>query len=93
MPSEYKTTPLIALAAAIAVACAVAAVVGGSSLAMGQAEEVDSDGDGMVSFAELLTLMPALTEQEFQALDANADGLLSTDEVGAAEAAGLIPAG
>jgi hypothetical protein len=89
MRSEYKTTPLSVIAAAGAFAC----LIGGASLAMGQAEEVDSDGDGMVSFAELLTLMPALTEQEFQALDANADGLLSTDEVGAAEDAGLIPAG
>jgi hypothetical protein len=47
----------------------------------------------MVSYSELLTLMPALTEAEFLALDADADGLLSADEISAAEEAGLIPAG
>ncbi|MBF9044989.1 hypothetical protein HKCCE4037_16725 [Rhodobacterales bacterium HKCCE4037] len=60
---------------------------------MGQAEAVDTDGDGMISFAEILVIMPALTEEEFMALDADADGLLSADEVAAAEEAGLIPAG
>ncbi len=89
MRSEFNTPRL----AAVTLAGAFAVLVGGASLAMGQAESVDSDGDGMVSFAELLTLMPALTEAEFQALDADADGLLSADEVGAAEEAGLIPAG
>jgi hypothetical protein len=68
-------------------------LVGGASLAMGQAETIDTDGDGMVSFSEMLVLMPALSEEEFLALDADADGLLSTDEIGAAQEAGLIPAG
>lgn len=72
---------------------AFALLVGGASLAMGQAESIDADGDGMVSFAELLVLLPAMTEAEFQALDADADGLLNLDEVSAAEEAGLIPAG
>jgi hypothetical protein len=89
MRSEIKTPRL----AAMTLAGAFALLVGGASLAMGQAETVDSDGDGMVSFTELLTLMPALTETEFQALDADADGLLNPDEIGLAEEAGLIPAG
>lgn len=72
---------------------AFALLVGGASLAMGQAEAIDADGDGMVSYSELLVLMPAITEAEFLALDADADGLLSTDEISAAEEAGLIPAG
>lgn len=79
--------------AAIALAGAFAVLVGGASLAMGQAEAIDTDGDGMVSYTELLVLMPAMTEAEFQALDADADGMLSTDEIAAAEQAGLIPAG
>lgn len=78
---------------AATLATAFALLVGGASLAMGQAESIDTDGDGMVSFVELLTVMPALTEEEFLALDADADGLLNVDEIGAAEEAGLIPAG
>ncbi|WP_224814577.1 hypothetical protein [Hasllibacter sp. MH4015] len=89
MRSEFDKPRL----GAITLATAFAVLVGGASLAMGQAESVDGDGDGMVSFAELLVLMPALTEEEFQALDADADGLLSADEIGAAQEAGLIPAG
>ncbi len=89
MRSEFNNLRL----GAITLAASCALLVTGASLAMGQAESVDTDGDGMVSFAELLTLMPALTEEEYQALDADADGLLSADEIGAAEEAGLIPAG
>lgn len=89
MRSEFDKTRL----GAITLATSFALLVSGASLAMGQAESVDADGDGMVSFAELLVIMPALSEAEFQALDADADGLLSGEEIGAAEEAGLIPAG
>ena len=89
MRSEFNTSHL----SGVTLAGAFALLVGSASLAMGQAETVDTDGDGMVSFAELLTLVPTLTEAEFMALDADADGLLSVDEVAAAEEAGLIPAG
>lgn len=89
MRSEFDKPRL----GAITVAAAFTILVGGASLAMGQAEAVDADGDGMVSFAELLVLMPALSEAEYQALDADADGLLSGEEIGAAQEAGLIPAG
>ena len=89
MRSEFKTPFLNGLT----LAGAVVVLVGGASLAMGQAESIDSDGDGLVSFTELLALMPALTEEEYQALDTDADGLLSADEIGAAQDAGLIPAG
>ncbi len=68
-------------------------LIGGASLAMGQDMAIDTDGDGMVSFTELMTLMPAMTEAEFQALDADADGLLNADEIAAAQEAGLVPAG
>jgi Ca2+-binding EF-hand superfamily protein len=37
--------------------------------------------------------MPDLSQEEFQAMDADADGMLNTEELAAAEEAGLIPAG
>lgn len=65
----------------------------GAGHAMGQARTLDTDGDGMVSYTEALVAMPEMTEAEFAALDANGDGMLDTDEMAAAEDAGLIPAG
>lgn len=89
MRSEFDKPGL----GAFSFATAFTVLVGGASLAMGQAETVDADGDGMVSFVELLVVMPSLSDAEFQALDADADGLLSGEEVAAAQQAGLIPAG
>ncbi len=77
-------------------ALALAAIFGGvvaTGYAMGQAETLDTDGDGMVSYTEMLMAMPEMTEAEFMALDANADGLLDVDELAAAEEAGLITIG
>ncbi|MCU4653535.1 EF-hand domain-containing protein [Roseibacterium sp. SDUM158016] len=65
----------------------------GAGLAMGQAETLDGDGDGMVSYEELLVAVPDLTEDGFTAMDTDADGLLSAEEVAAAVEAGMIPAG
>lgn len=89
MRSEFDKPRL----AAVTLATSFTLLVGGASLAIGQAEAIDTDGDGMVSFSEMLVLMPALSEEEFLALDADADGLLSADEIGAAQDAGLVPAG
>ncbi len=88
MRSEFDKPRL----AAVTLASSFLLLVGGASLAMGQAESIDTDGDGMVSFTEMTVLMPALSEEEFLALDADADGLLSADEIAAAQEAGLIPA-
>ncbi|MEL6643881.1 MAG: hypothetical protein AAFQ79_08100 [Pseudomonadota bacterium] len=52
----------------------------------------DADGDGMVSFAEMLAVMPTLTEDTFAAVDANGDGLVDEAELAAAEESGLVPA-
>jgi hypothetical protein len=65
----------------------------GAGHAMGQAEALDTDGDGMVSYTELLMAMPDMTEEAFAALDTDGDGLLSAEELGPAEEAGLIPSG
>lgn len=73
---------------------AVALVLGlvAASYAMGQGSALDTDGDGLVSYTELLIAMPDLTETDFAAMDADADGALNTDEVTAAQESGLIPA-
>ncbi len=53
--------------------------------------DVDTDGDGVASFTELLAVYPTLTEDGFSAIDANADGVVDEAEMTAAEEAGLIP--
>jgi hypothetical protein len=47
----------------------------------------------MVSYTELLLVMPDMTEDDFTALDVNEDGMLDAEEVAAAEEAGLITLG
>ena len=53
--------------------------------------EIDTDGDGAYSLAEVQTAMPDMTFDAFNALDTNADGLLDAEEVAAAIEAGLMP--
>ncbi|MBF9060706.1 hypothetical protein HKCCSP123_16110 [Rhodobacterales bacterium HKCCSP123] len=83
---QYPSARTIPLSAVL-----VAAV--GAGHAMGQAASIDTDGDGMVSYTELLMALPEITEAEFRALDADADGLLSPEELTVAEEAGLITLG
>lgn len=74
------------------VAASVAALLT-TGAALGQAETIDTDGDGMVSYTELLLVMPDMSEDDFVALDANEDGMLDAEEFAAAEEAGLITLG
>ncbi|MEM7471151.1 MAG: hypothetical protein AAF340_07345 [Pseudomonadota bacterium] len=53
--------------------------------------DVDTDGDGVASFTELLAVYPTLTEEGFGAIDANGDGVIDEAEMAAALDAGLIP--
>ncbi|QXT41446.1 hypothetical protein KYE46_12180 [Gymnodinialimonas ceratoperidinii] len=62
-----------------------------AGLAGAQIADVDADPDGMVSFTELLMIMPDMSEEEFTALDADADGVLNADEIAAAQEAELLP--
>ncbi|WP_424970403.1 EF-hand domain-containing protein [Dinoroseobacter sp. S76] len=73
---------LIASSALIATATAVSA-----------STEMDTDGDGMYSFAELLVGFPTLTEETYTTMDANADGAVDAEELVAAQEGGLYPAG
>lgn len=56
------------------------------------ASDMDTNGDGAVSFDEMLAAYPDATEATFAAIDADASGMLSDAEIMAAQDAGLIPA-
>ncbi len=43
--------------------------------------EIDTDGDGMASFAELQVSYPELTEEMFGEIDTNGDGLVDDEEM------------
>ncbi|MEM9392624.1 MAG: EF-hand domain-containing protein [Pseudomonadota bacterium] len=70
-----------------------AATLATAAFAMGNKAELDADGDGMLSFAELLVGYPALTEETYGTMDSNADGAIDAEELAAAEEAGLIVSG
>lgn len=53
---------------------------------------MDTDGDGMVTFEEFQAAMPDAPTGTFEQLDADADGMLSEDEVAAGQEAGILPA-
>ncbi len=84
--NSFQTTGRLLLATSFAALLTAGA-------ALGQADTVDTDGDGMVSYTELLLVMPDMTEEDFVALDANEDGMLDAEEFAAAEEAGLITLG
>ena len=54
--------------------------------------EIDTDGDGVVSFVEMSAAYPDLTEDTFKAVDTNGDGVVDAEEMAAGEAGGLVPA-
>ena len=53
--------------------------------------ELDTNGDGMITFDEMLAAVPTVTEENFLAIDTNGDGTVDADEYAAAEAAGTLP--
>lgn len=56
------------------------------------ATEVDANGDGILSVAEVQAVYPEVTAEQFSAMDLNADGSLDNSEIQAAQEAGLMPA-
>lgn len=74
----------------ICVAAAALGVTVSSSSAM---NAMDADGDGVLSFTEMLAAMPLLTVSKYRTIDANADGNVDTGELAAARTAGLVPSG
>lgn len=54
--------------------------------------DMDTDGDGVASFTEMLAAYPSITEDGFTAVDTNGDGVVDEAEMLAAEEGGLLPA-
>ncbi len=54
--------------------------------------EMDADGDGVLSMAEVQALFPEVTEDAFASADTDGDGVLNEAELTAAQDAGVIPA-
>lgn len=62
-----------------------------SATALSAQSEMDTDGDGLLSYNELLAAYPAMTEEVFTAIDTNSDGAVDADEMTVANDAGLLP--
>jgi len=69
---------------------AISSVAGFQALA--ETVVTDTDGNGTYSMEELKAAYPDLTEDVFNAVDANADGAVDADELKAAVEAGTLPA-
>ncbi|WP_066707377.1 hypothetical protein [Celeribacter ethanolicus] len=59
--------------------------------AFAQSTLVDSDGNGTFSMAEMRAVYPDLSEETFAAIDADASGEVSIEELAAAQTNGLLP--
>lgn len=55
------------------------------------AHEMDTDQDGLYSLAEMQTEYADLTQEQYDALDTNADGAVDADELAAAIETGALP--
>ncbi len=71
---------------------AVALIFGLTPAAVLAQESMDTNGDGVFSYDELLVAIPELTEETFIAIDVSGDGLVDPEEFAAAQEAGLVPA-
>jgi len=77
-------------------ATTLALLLAGTTTAFAQdAIEADTDGDGMVSLAELQTLYADTGEEGlaegFAQVDIDGDGLLNDDEIALARESGIFP--
>ena len=69
---------------------AAAAILAASAAAYAMTE-LDVDGDGALSMVEFKAAYPDLTEADFTAADADADGMISEAELAEARTAGILP--
>lgn len=71
--------------------CFVAlAAMGLATSAIAEVTLEDVDGNGTISYAEMLVAFPELTEEAFVVLDLDESGELSEDEIKAAMEAGAL---
>lgn len=73
----------------VAIGALLATFVALSAHAM--STEIDTDGDGKASLAELQTVFPELTEELFQEIDTDADGFLNDEEMMIAVETEMLP--
>lgn len=71
---------LIVLVATLAAAPALAQEI----------SDLDADGDGLVTYEEMVAVAPTATQESYAAIDTNTDGLVDEAELAAAVEAGLI---
>lgn len=73
------------------IALQTAMMIALSATTLSAQAEMDSDGDGVLSYNEILAAHPTMTEETFVTIDANADGVVDADELKVANEAGLLP--
>ncbi|UOA31767.1 hypothetical protein DSM110093_01540 [Sulfitobacter sp. DSM 110093] len=72
-------------------AALVAATFAVPSFVLADTVEVDANGDGLLSVAELQTVYPEITGEQFSVMDLNADGGLDAAEIQGAGESGMLP--
>ena len=70
--------------------CALAAALFAAPALALTVSDVDTDGDGQISFAEMAEVYPDLTEDTFAAVDTSGDEMVDEAELAAALEAGVI---
>ncbi len=68
----------------------IAVFLAGAAAANAQTT-IDANGDGKVTYDEMVAVYPDVTEDQFIAADTNDDGLLDEAEMAAAQEAGTLP--
>ncbi len=66
-------------------------IIVGLTAASVAAAQVDTNGDGVLTLAEVNAAFPEIRAEEFSVMDINADGVLDNSEAAAARDAGLLP--
>ncbi len=69
---------------------ALAVLLAGTTASFAQ-DALDTDGDGLVSLAELQAVYADFAAEDFAQVDIDGDGLLNGDEMALATESGMIP--
>ena len=72
----------------VSIGALLATLVAASAFAM--SAEIDTDGDGMASLAEIQAVYPEVTDELFGEMDTDGDGFVNDEEFLAAVGAELI---